>query len=229
MVSAPALVKAGALLNRHDAEGQSRLAGCLRERALDPARGPEPCIPDFREFATSVLGWGFSSQGYAGMANAPIPPELEVPLPDYGETLRPDFAVRERDPRSGASPWQLLVQVLDAGRDFDVPTTGGAGGTGGAGSRLEASPQGRAERLLRGTGVPAGLLCNGTALRLISAPRGESSGWMDLPRRGHEPDRRAAPLLRTPHAPSPSNASSHCPAASGSPRSSKTAASTRTR
>ena len=86
----------------------------------------------------------------------------------------PDFAVRERDPRNGASPWQLLVQVLDAGRDFDVPATGGTG------SRLEASPQGRAERLLRGTGVPAGLLFNGTALRLISAPRGESSGWMDF-------------------------------------------------
>ena len=49
-----------------------------------------------------------------------------------------------------------------------------------SGSRLEASPQGRAERLLRGTGVSAGLLFNGTALRLISAPRGESSGWMDF-------------------------------------------------
>ena len=175
VVSAPALVKAGVVLNRHDAEGQSRLAGCIRERALDQRRGPEPCIGDFREFATSVLGWGFSSRGYAGTADAPIPPELEVPLPDYGETLRPDFAVRERDPRNGASPWQLLVQVLDAGRDFDVPATGG-----GTGSRLEASPQGRAERLLRGTGVPAGLLFNGTALRLISAPRGESSGWMDF-------------------------------------------------
>ena len=175
VVSAPALVKAGVVLNRHDAEGQNRLAGCIRERELDQRRGPEPCIGDFREFATSVLGWGFSSQGYAGTADAPIPPELEVPLPDYGETLRPDFAVRERDPRNGASPWQLLVQVLDAGRDFDVPATGV-----GTGSRLEASPQGRAERLLRGTGVPAGLLFNGTALRLISAPRGESSGWMDF-------------------------------------------------
>ena len=174
VVSAPALAKAGVVLNRHDAEGQSRLAGCIHERVLDQRRGLEPCIRDFREFATSVLGWGFSSRGYAGMADAPIPPELEVPLPDYGETLHPDFAVRERDPRSGASPWQLLVQVLDAGRDFDVPATGGTG------SRLEASPQGRAERLLRGTGVPAGLLFNGTALRLISAPRGESSGWMDF-------------------------------------------------
>ena len=36
------------------------------------------------------------------------------------------------------------------------------------------------ERLLRHTGVAAGLLFNGAALRLISAPRGESSGWLDF-------------------------------------------------
>ena len=36
------------------------------------------------------------------------------------------------------------------------------------------------ERLLRQTGVPAGLLFNGRALRLLSAPRGESSGWLDF-------------------------------------------------
>ena len=174
VVSAPALVKAGAILNRQDTEGQSRLVGCIRERVLDSTRGPESCIPDFREFAATVLGWGFSSRGYAGTADAPIPPELEFPLPDYGETLRPDFAVRERDPRNGEAPWQLLVQVFEVGQDFDAPATGGTG------SRLEASPQGRVERLLRGTGVLAGLLFNGTALRLISAPRGESSGWMDF-------------------------------------------------
>ena len=177
VVSAPALAKAGAILNRQDAEGQSRLAGCIRERELDPARGPEPCLPDFREFAGTVLGWGLSPKGYAGTDESPIPAELEVPLPDYGETLRPDFAVRERNPRDGEPPWQLLVQVLDAGLDLDAPAR--SGGTG-AGPRLEASPHGRAERLLRGTGVPAGLLFNGTALRLISAPRGESSGWMDF-------------------------------------------------
>ena len=64
------------------------------------------------------------------------------------------------------------MQVLAAGQDFDKATSGAGG--------LEASPQGRAERLLRGTGVPAGVLFNGVALRLISAPRGESSGWMDF-------------------------------------------------
>ena len=175
VVSAPALVKAGAVLNRQDAEGQSRLAACVREREFDSARGPEPCLPDFREFAGAVLGWGFSPRGYAGTEEAPIPAELEVPLPDYGETLRPHFAVRERDPRDGQPPWQLLVQVLDPGQDFDAPATGGA-----AGPRLEASPHGRIERLLRGAGVSGGLLFNGIAFRLVSAPRGESSGWMDF-------------------------------------------------
>ena len=174
VVSAPALAKAGAILNRQDMEGQRQLLACIQERELDPARGPEPCIPDFREFATAVLDWGFSPCGYAGTEEAPVPAELELLLPDYGETLRPGFAVRERNPRDGGTPWQLLVQVLDSGQDFDAPVTGGAR------PRLEASPHGRAERLLRGTGVPAGLLFNGVALRLISAPRGESSGWMDF-------------------------------------------------
>ena len=36
------------------------------------------------------------------------------------------------------------------------------------------------ERLLRQTGVPAGLLFNSRSMRLVSAPRGESSGWLDL-------------------------------------------------
>ena len=31
---------------RNDAERQSRLAACVHERALDPARGPEPWLPD---------------------------------------------------------------------------------------------------------------------------------------------------------------------------------------
>jgi hypothetical protein len=61
---------------------------------------------------------------------------------------------------------------LEPGEDFDrVVREHG---------QLEASAHGRMERLLRQTGVPAGLLFNGRALRLVSAPRGESSGWLDL-------------------------------------------------
>ena len=172
VVSAPALVKAGAILNRHDVEGQELLDAWLNQRDGSPARTREGCLQDFHAFAKTVLGWGFSVKGYADTEETPIPAELEVFLPDYGETLRPDFAVRERDPQAGELPWQLLVQVLDEGEGFRR-TTAGAGG-------LETSPQGRMERLLRGTGAPAGVLFNGAALRLVSAPRGESSGWMDF-------------------------------------------------
>ena len=171
VVSAPALVRAGAILPR-DPGGQRLLRACVAERRFHPDREPESWLPDFRAFASSVLGWNFSPKGYAGTADSPIPPELETPLQEGGEILRPDFAVRERDPRDDASPWQLLVKVVEPGEDFDR-VAGGAG-------RLEVSAHGRMERLLRQTGVPAGLLCNGRSLRLVSAPRGESSGWLDL-------------------------------------------------
>ena len=172
VVSAPALVRAGAILDRRDAEGQHLLHACIEERTFDPTEDPVPYLHDFRAFAAQVLGWGFSPKGYAGVDGCPIPPELEVALPEYGETLRPDFSVREMEPQDGASPWQLLVRVLEPGQDFDKNERRPGG--------LEASAQGRMERLLRQTRVPAGLLFNGRALRLISAPRGESSGWLDF-------------------------------------------------
>lgn len=167
VVSAPALVRAGAILNERDAEGQRLLRACVA-----PGDDDEPVIGDFVAFARSVLGWRFSVKGYAGMTGAPIPAELEVTLPDDGGILRPDYAVRELEPQNGSSPWQLLVRVLESGTDFDVESRDGG--------RLELSAHSRMERLLRQTGVTAGLLVNGRSLRLVSAPRGESSGWIDF-------------------------------------------------
>ncbi len=172
VVSAPALVRAGAILDRRDVEGQRLLRSCVTEDVFDVDEGPVPYLPDFRSFARSVLGWSFSPKGYAGTEEIPIPAELEVPLPEDSDMLRPTFAVRELDPKEGAPSWQLVVQVLDFGRDFErIARDHG---------QLEASAHGRMERLLRQSGVPAGLLFNGRALRLISAPRGESSGWIDF-------------------------------------------------
>lgn len=168
VVSAPALVRAGVILDRRDAAGQE-----LLRAALDPdAPEDQPAIADFEHFARDVLGWQLSPKGYAGTDDSPIPNELHVALPDYDDTLVPDFAVRELNTADGAPGWQLLVTVLPAGTDLDaVPSGHGV---------LEASPHGRMERLLRETGVPAGLICNHHALRLISAPRGESSGWLQF-------------------------------------------------
>jgi hypothetical protein len=168
VVSAPALVRAGCILDRRDASGQELLRAALSRDSPEDA----PCIPDFEDFARSILGWGFAAKGFAGVGVSPIPNELHVALPDYGETLTPDYAVRELNPADGVAPWQLLVTTFAPGTDLDkVVTSSGL---------LEASPHGRMERLLRETGVPAGLLFNGTVLRLISAPRGESSGWLQF-------------------------------------------------
>jgi len=184
VVSAPALVKAGVILNRHDREGQQLLRECLANGA-SASQGDDTLLPDFRVFAKKVLGWGFSPKGFAGTAEAPIPAELAEPIPESGDVLTPDFAVR-REPvkptrtaqsapatdEEEQSPWQLLVNICEPKQDFDRRISAGHG--------LEMSPHGRMERLLRQTEVTAGLLFNGSSLRLISAPRGESSGWLDF-------------------------------------------------
>ena len=53
VVSAPALVRAGAILDRRDVEGQRLLRACVVERAFDSKEGPVPYQPDFRAFAES--------------------------------------------------------------------------------------------------------------------------------------------------------------------------------
>ena len=174
VVSAPALVRAGAILNRNDAEGQQLLRDCVEEQIFRTDGEAEPYLPDFESFARSVLGWGFSPKAFSRVSDSEDAiASLVVPLVEHEEILRPDFAVRHRPPPMNGGPqWQLLVRVAEPHQGFDAPERGG--GT------LEATTHGRMERLLRSTGIPAGLIFNGRALRLISAPRGESSGWLDF-------------------------------------------------
>ena len=54
VVSPPALLKAGAFVNRQNAHRQALFAGRTEERALAPGGNPQPCIRDFREFAGTV-------------------------------------------------------------------------------------------------------------------------------------------------------------------------------
>ncbi len=184
VVSAPALVRAGVILNRHDAQGQRLLKECLVDEPVEQESATSSlALPDFRVFAERVLSWNFSPKGYAGTPEAPIPAELQVQLPESGGAFAPDYAVRAEPIRSSESPsppgnategapspWQLLVTVSEPDEDFDRTTDAG----------LKLSAHDRMERSLRHTGTPAGLVFNGTVLRLVSAPTGESSGWMDF-------------------------------------------------
>ncbi len=180
VVSTPALSQAGAVLNRNDSEGQSLLRDCVDEGRRDP------CIRDFEAFARSVLDWSFHKKFYFRAADRREVPEYpEVHLPDFGEVMVPDYAIRHRKkPSRATSEWQLLVRTVGPGQGFDAPEAGSG--------KLDATAHGRLERLLRGTGVQAGLLFNGRAVRLVSAPRGESSGWLDF---------RVSDMLETPGRP----------------------------
>jgi len=167
VVSIPALLDANARINRNFGPDHQRFLSAL---PVDRDGEPIPEIPDFVPFAQAVFEWRL--EDLYGAPGAPaLPNSLEVPLPEYNETLRPSLALHEFQPKDSACEWILLINVLSSGVDFDEVVVSDARG-------WQASPQTRFERLLRETRVPAGLLVNGRQIRLVYAPRGESSGYV---------------------------------------------------
>ena len=169
VVSIPALLEARAHINQNFLPRHRAFLDFLPK---DRTGQPIGELPAFLPFAESILGWQQSD--IAGSPQGPaLPDTLQFYLRDYGETLQPKYALR--DSNDPASDWLLLIDELPGVPDFDsafdttVPTTS---------HQWKASPQARFERLLRETKVPAGLLVNQQAIRLVYAPRGESSGFL---------------------------------------------------
>ena len=161
----------------------------LRQTPIDTGQVAEiigselskPALTDPWAFVEQVLGW--EARHVAGAPSGPaIPDELLIALPEHGTTLRPTWAVAELG--EGDRRWQLLVRIEAPGVDPDARN---------ALDGWEATPHQRFERLLRDTGVFAGLLISerderkdGEAryypeFRLIYAPRGETSGHQSFP------------------------------------------------
>jgi hypothetical protein len=127
-----------------------------------------PAVANPWGFFLRVLGWRPGQ--VAGAPGGPaLPEDLSAWLPESETRLAPDWAVTAPD-----GGWQLLVQF--AARGIDPDTRGALAG-------WEATPHQRLERLLRETGVPTGLLLTDHELRLVHAPRGETSGWLAFPLR----------------------------------------------
>jgi hypothetical protein len=164
LVSAPALAASGVHVNRNIVRQQQELVALTVEDADGRRR-----IDDLPAFFRRFLGWEESDVAGAP-GGPPLPADLEVALPEFADVLRPDYAVPDPD-KAGA--WLMLVGLAPAGSDLDRAPDGGAG--------WPASAHARFERLLRETEVPIGLLSNGTHLRLIYAPRQESTGYATFP------------------------------------------------
>lgn len=163
VVSIPALLEARAYINQNFIPRHRALLDFLPK---DRNGEPTGELADFLSFATTILGWEESDIAGAPQG-PPLPESVQFYLRDYGEMLQPKYAVR--DYTQPESDWLLLIDDVPEAQDFDTPIAAGP-------HRWQASPQARFERLLRETKVPAGLLVNRQAIRLVYAPRGESSG-----------------------------------------------------
>ncbi|MBC6432802.1 class I SAM-dependent DNA methyltransferase [Nostoc sp. HG1] len=156
VVSPPALVKAQAVVNRNIVDLQQSLLAAVDEDGY---------IADFPAFVVNVLSWADSDLVKPS-------PEYEIALPDYSEILAPTYIVLDPD----SDKPQILVQIISPATDLDVVAPELTKSSSG----WHASPH-KFERLLRETQIPIGLLCNGGLLRLVYAPRGESSGHLTFP------------------------------------------------
>lgn len=164
LVVAPAVVKDLIL----EPTPQSQIDSAEVELLVDPDPAKAALVNPWA-FAETILGW--EARMVAGAPGGPaLPNSLSLRLPEYDTTLSPDWAVL--DPSGGEQPWQLLVRLEGTGTDPDQ-----RGALGG----WEATPHQRFERLLRETGVSAGLMITDKDIRLVYAPKGETSGWLAFP------------------------------------------------
>lgn len=172
LVSPQALVQNGVFADQNVVEQQDILIDLLtipesKERKdRDPELG---ALRDIPSLLVELLGWEAADL----VGRDAMPPDFEIALPEYGDRLAPTWVVFDPDAKTDASPTEralLLIEQLEGETDFDTASDRHERG-------WHASPQARFERLLREAGVAQGLLVNEVALRLVYAPRGESSGF----------------------------------------------------
>ena len=119
---------------------------------------------NLREVFTEFLGWEDSDLADAG-AHAET---LEIALPELQTVLSATWAVPATN--GADAEWMMLIRHEPGDVDLDRAPDGK--------DTWNASRHARFERLLRETAIPVGLLCTDDRIRLVYAPKGESSGHL---------------------------------------------------
>jgi hypothetical protein len=177
VVSIPVLVEAQCMSRLSPADQQLFCELCPPVSLKDP-EGPR-AVRDFGELLSRLLAW---PDGHVDTGDA-IPADLFYYAPEGHQAVRPSRALRRPAPASepadtaspeatpasrAAAPYLILVWELPDGLPFDKPET--------VTGPWEYPPAAKFVRLLEEARVPIGLLTNHRAVRLVYAPRGESTG-----------------------------------------------------
>lgn len=169
VVAPAAMQEAGWVVTRSGSElieRQERYREALEDLGANEDGDADDRVLGFSSIETLLvdhLGWsGDQIQSAPNLIEA-----YTRELSELGETLQPTALV----PAASGEGVQLLVQELPLLAPLDQKFSGGD-------QHWRASSQERFERLLRETGIEAGLLFNGSQLRLVVAPKGESSGHL---------------------------------------------------
>lgn len=164
LVVAPSVLKQFGLVPEIQTQVDTAAVATLLSEADAPSALSDPWA-----FFARVLGW--PSERVVGAPGGPaLDEKLSIRLTEYDTTLEPSWAVAA----VGGEGWQLLVRLEAPGATPDER---------GALEGWQATPHQRFERLLRETGVVAGVMLTDKELRLVYAPRGETSGWLAFPLR----------------------------------------------
>ncbi len=162
------LVLSPAILDRYGLvpEEQTRADGDAVAACLAP-EGEARALADPWTFFSRILDW--REHQVAGLPEGrPLPDGLSVAIDEADTVLEPHWAVINPEDRP-----TLLLRIEEPGVAPDQR---------GALAGWEATPHQRFERLLRenDAGVRAGILFTDDQLRLVYAPKGETSGWLSF-------------------------------------------------
>lgn len=188
VVSVPVLVDAQCLQRQPPEVQQQLLELCPPGKGKDAPRQ----IADLGEFLSSLLDL---TPDLFDPKDA-LPDELQLYVPEGGQTLRPHRALRHADGASrspddraggtaGAGVGDESTPASRAGEAYvalvwEIPSHLGLDRPEAVTGPWEYPPSAKFERLLRHVRVPIGLLSNHRVVRLLYAPHGESSGHIDF-------------------------------------------------
>jgi hypothetical protein len=157
-----------------EAQCMERQPAELRHLAIEHA--PEGRILELGAFFADILDL------HVGRDLHEAPDDLSLYVSEGRQTLRPTWALEAAEVReipddaspaiAAGAPYAALVWDLPPGLPFDKPETQ----TG----EWRYPPGAKFDRLLRASRVPIGLLTNREVIRLVYAPHGQSSGWIDF-------------------------------------------------